>query len=42
MADSDAEVRLVKDRRAAAVLTIGRDMASLEAAEAMRREARVR
>jgi len=42
VADSDAEVRLVKDRRAAAVLTIGRDMASLEAAEAMRREARVR
>jgi NADPH-dependent 2,4-dienoyl-CoA reductase/sulfur reductase-like enzyme/nitrite reductase/ring-hydroxylating ferredoxin subunit len=39
LADGDAEIRLIKDGRAAAVVTIGRDMASLEAAEAMRREA---
>jgi NADPH-dependent 2,4-dienoyl-CoA reductase/sulfur reductase-like enzyme/nitrite reductase/ring-hydroxylating ferredoxin subunit len=42
VADGDAEVRLFKDGRAAAVVTIGRDMASLEAAEAMRRERRAR
>jgi hypothetical protein len=39
LADGDAEIRLVKDGRAAAVITVGRDMASLEAAEAMRQEA---
>lgn len=38
VADADAEIRLIKDGRAAALVTIGRDMASLEAAEAMRRE----
>jgi NADPH-dependent 2,4-dienoyl-CoA reductase/sulfur reductase-like enzyme/nitrite reductase/ring-hydroxylating ferredoxin subunit len=40
LADGDAEIRLIKDGRAAAVVTVGRDMASLKAAEAMRREAR--
>jgi NADPH-dependent 2,4-dienoyl-CoA reductase/sulfur reductase-like enzyme len=39
LADDDAEIRLVKDGRAAAVITVGRDMASLKAAEAMRQEA---
>jgi NADPH-dependent 2,4-dienoyl-CoA reductase/sulfur reductase-like enzyme len=42
VADANAEVRLIKDGRAAAVITIGRDMASLEAAEAMRQESRQR
>jgi NADPH-dependent 2,4-dienoyl-CoA reductase/sulfur reductase-like enzyme/nitrite reductase/ring-hydroxylating ferredoxin subunit len=42
VADGDAEVRLIGNGRAAAVVTVGRDMASLEAAEAMRRESRRR
>jgi apoptosis-inducing factor 3 len=42
VAEGDAEVRLIKDGRAAAVVTLARDLASLDAAEAMRREARAR
>jgi NADPH-dependent 2,4-dienoyl-CoA reductase/sulfur reductase-like enzyme/nitrite reductase/ring-hydroxylating ferredoxin subunit len=42
VANADGEVRLVKDGRAAAVVTIGRDMASLKAAQAMRQESRGR